>query len=193
MARTREFNTDEAVRCAMEAFWCRGFDGTSVQDLVDATGVGRGSLYAAFGSKEGLYLAALDRYREQLAEPLLARMAAGTPVAELVRELLLGLVEAAVTDEQRRGCLMVSAATERAPHDPAVARRVRDTFHAIEDALEEALAAAHDRGQLSADKDTRALAGFLVMAVQGVRVVGVVEPDRRKLTAAVEVALGCLR
>jgi TetR/AcrR family transcriptional repressor of nem operon len=64
MARLREFDTDAAVDAAVEVFRTRGYDATSIQDLVDATGVGRGSLYAAFDSKEGIYRAALERYRD---------------------------------------------------------------------------------------------------------------------------------
>jgi TetR/AcrR family transcriptional repressor of nem operon len=192
VARVREFDTEAAVQAAMQVFWCRGFEATSVQDLVDATGVGRGSLYAAFGSKEGLYLAALDRYREQLAAPMLAAVAGGRPIRTVVRDVLLQLVEEAVTDPDRRGCLMVNAATERMAHDPAVAGRVRDTLSAMEDALTEALLAAQDAGQATRERSARDLARFLVLTVQGLRVMGVVTPDRRALRASVEVALRCL-
>lgn len=193
MARSREFDTDAALARAMDVFWCHGYEGTSIADLVAATGVQRGSLYLAFGSKEGLYHAVLDRYREQLSTPMLEALAGGADVVALVREMLLGLVEQALADPHRRGCLMVNAAVERLPHDPQVARRVRDTVSAMEDALTTALAEAQRRGSLGGDKDPRALARFLVLNVQGLRVMGAVDPDRTALTDAVEVALGCLR
>ncbi|SNT55375.1 TetR/AcrR family transcriptional regulator, transcriptional repressor for nem operon [Asanoa hainanensis] len=63
MARTREFDLDTAVDAAMGVFRAKGYEGASMRDLAEATNLGSGSLYAAFGSKEGLYLAALDRYR----------------------------------------------------------------------------------------------------------------------------------
>ena len=176
----------------MQLFWCRGFEATSIQDLVDATGVGRGSLYAAFGSKEGVYLAALDRYIEQLAAPMLAALSSGRSIRTVVRDVLLQLVDEAVHDADRRGCLMVNAATERMAHDTAVARRVRDTVSAMEDALTTALGAAQDAGQVTSERSARDLARFLVLTVQGLRVMGVVEPDRRALRASVEVALRCL-
>jgi TetR/AcrR family transcriptional repressor of nem operon len=192
VARTREFDTEAAVERAMDLFWSRGFAATSVQDLVDATGVGRGSLYAAFGSKEGLYLAALDRYREQLAVPMVTALRSGAPVRDVVRGLLEGLAAQAVADQQRRGCLMVNAATERCPGDPTVARRVRDTVAANEAALVEALTAARAAGQLGADKDPVALARFLVAVTHGLRVTGVITPEPPVLRDVVEVALGCL-
>jgi TetR/AcrR family transcriptional repressor of nem operon len=193
MARTREFDTDRALERALQVFWCQGYEGTSIEDVVQATGVQRGSLYAAFGSKEGLYHAVLDRYREQLAAPLLAALAGGAEVRSLVRSVLLGMVDEAVDDEHRRGCLMVNAATQRLAADEGVARRVRDTVGAMEDALAGALAAGQAQGQIARDADPRALARFLVLTVQGVRVMGVIEPDRAALTQAVEVALACLR
>ncbi len=192
MARTREFDTDAALRRATEVFWCRGYEGTSIADVVDATGVQRGSLYAAFGSKEGLYHAVLDRYREESTRPLLDALAAGADVRALIRDLLHGLVQHAVDDPDRKGCLIVNAAVERLAHDQGVSRRVSASVRAMEDALTAALTAAQERGQLAATKDPRSLARFLVVTVQGVRVLGVMEPDRRALTDAVEVALGCL-
>jgi TetR/AcrR family transcriptional repressor of nem operon len=192
MARTREFDTDAAVQAAMDLFWRRGFEATSIQDIVEATGVQRGSLYAAFGSKENLYLIALDRYRERLAQPLIDALRAGRPVRPLVRATLLSLVDAAVEADGSRCCLVVGAALERLPVDPQAAERVRATFTAIEDALHDALAAARDHGELDPGKDPRAVARFLVMTIQGLRVLGVVRPDRRALTEAVDVALTAL-
>lgn len=192
MARTREFDTEAAVERAMDLFWSRGFAATSVQDLVDATGVGRGSLYAAFGSKEGLYLAALDRYREQLATPMVTALRSGSPVRDVVRGLLEGLAAQAVADQRRRGCLMVNAATERCAVDPTVARRVRDTVAANEAALVEALTAARAAGQLAADKDPVALARFLIAVTHGLRVTGVITPEPQVLRDVLEVALGSL-
>ncbi|MGH1556548.1 TetR/AcrR family transcriptional regulator [Streptomyces sp. L7] len=114
MARPREFDTEAAVEAAMVAFRRRGFAGTSVQDLVDATGVGRGSLYAAFGSKEGLYRAALDRYSQMYASPLVDALRSGAPARALLRAVMLDVVDTIVGDGTEQACLIVSAATERA-------------------------------------------------------------------------------
>jgi TetR/AcrR family transcriptional repressor of nem operon len=192
MARTREFDTEAAVERAMRVFWCKGYEATSISDLVEATGVQRGSLYAAFGSKQGLYHAALDRYREQLGAPLLAALSSGQDIRQVLRAVLTGLVDEAVNDPQRRGCLMVNAATERLSVDRGVGVRVRDTITAMEEALTDAIGEAQRLGQVRTDASASALAGFIVLAVQGVRVMGVIDPDRRRLTDSVEVALGCL-
>ncbi|MFJ8153679.1 TetR/AcrR family transcriptional regulator [Streptomyces sp. NPDC094468] len=192
MARIREFDTDLAVQAAMDAFRAKGYEGTSVQDLVTATGVGRGSLYAAFGSKEGLYLAAMDRYRDLYAVPLVGILRAGAPARELIREVLLGTVDTIVEDGSRRACLIVGAAMERVAHDARVAAHVRVTTASIEDALYEVIVEARSKGELPAGRSARDLARYLVATLHGLRVLGAINPDRASLTAVAEVALGAL-
>ncbi|GII28572.1 TetR/AcrR family transcriptional regulator [Planotetraspora mira] len=192
MARVREFDTEAALKAAMSAFRHKGYEGTSVQDLVDATGIGRGSLYAAFGSKEGLYLAVMDRYREQYALPLIELLGSGAPARELVRSMLLGLVDEIVHDDCTQSCLIVSATTERLPHDPEVAGRVRDTTASLEDALTEVIGRAQASGEVTSARDARGLARFLLTTIHGLRIMGAINTDRRYLMSAVEVALGCL-
>ncbi|GAB2577259.1 TetR/AcrR family transcriptional regulator [Kribbella endophytica] len=192
MARVREFDTTAAVEAAMAAFRRTGFAGTSIQDLVDATGVGRGSLYAAFGSKEGLYLAAVDLYREQYAVPLAALLASGAPPRELIREVMIDVIDHVLGDGQREACLIVSGASERARHDPAVADRLKETIQSLENAFFELIVHARSSGDLPDGRPALDVARFLVLTLQGLRVVGAVTPDRASLTASVELALGVL-
>jgi TetR/AcrR family transcriptional repressor of nem operon len=192
MARTREFDTAKAVDAAMTAFRNRGYEGTSVEDLVEATGVGRGSLYAAFGSKDSLYLAAVDLYRERYAVPLVASLQGGTVVRELIREVFVGVVDEILGAGQRLACLVVSASMERARHDPAVARQLQDTIGSIEQAFFEVIVRAQSDGQLPDRRSALDLARFLVMSLQGLRVIGAVTPDRRVLMSSVDVILSCL-
>ncbi|MER6083002.1 TetR/AcrR family transcriptional regulator [Streptomyces sp. NPDC001833] len=192
MARVREFDTEAAVEAAMAAFCCTGYEGTSVQDLVNATNVGRGSLYAAFGSKEGLYRAAVDRYRERYADPLVDVLRSGAPARELLREVFVDLVDEIVRDGNHRACLIVSAATERIRYDAEVARSVRGTIGALEDALTDLIAEAQEQGQVRASKSARDLARFFVATMQGMRIVGAITPDRAALMASAEVALSSL-
>lgn len=192
MARTREFDTAAAVDAAMSAFRLRGYEGTSVQDLVDATGVGRGSLYAAFGNKDGLYLAALDLYRQRFAQPLVEMLRDGTPARQLIREVFVGLVDEIARDGSRQACLIVAAATERVQHDLDVRDRLQKTIRALEDALFEVLVQAQASGEVSDRRSPADLAGFLVMSMQGLRVMGAIDPDRAGLMASVEVALSSL-
>src|SRR3954469_9833039 len=106
MARIREFDVDAAVGAAMEAFRRTGYEGTSMRDLAEATGLGSGSIYAAFGSKEGLFLAALDLYRQRYAVPLIELLRAGSDAREVIREVFVGAVDEIARDGRRVACLI---------------------------------------------------------------------------------------
>lgn len=173
----------------MNAFRRNGYDGTSIQDLVDATGVGRGSLYAAFGSKEGLYLVAMDRYREYYALPLVEVLRDGAPGRELLRAVLVAAVDEVVRDGSRQACLIVGAAVGRVAHDPQVAAHVQSTTELLEDALYQVIAEAQADGQLSGKRDARDLARYLVVTMHGLRVMGAMNPDRASLMAVADTAL----
>ena len=192
MARHREFDVDAAVAAAMEVFRRHGYEGASMRDLAEATGLGSGSLYAAFGSKEGLYLAALDLYRSRYAAPLVDVLRAGHDPREVIREVFISAIDDIVADGQRRACLIVAAATERAHLDTRVAERLRSTAQSLELALYDLLAEGQLRGRIPADRDAHDLAAFLVTSLQGLRVMGSINPDRATLVRTAEVALRCL-
>ncbi|SCE73087.1 transcriptional regulator, TetR family [Micromonospora coriariae] len=192
MARTREFDLDAAVDAAMEVFRSKGYEGTSIRDLAQATGVGSGSLYAAFGSKDGLYLAVLDRYRQRYAKPLVEMLRSGEDAREVIREVFVGVVDDMAGDGQRLACLIVGASMERAHQDLRVAERLRSTTQCVELALYDLLAEGQLRGQISTDRSARDLASFLVTSLQGLRVMGAINPDRATLMRSAEVALSCL-
>jgi TetR/AcrR family transcriptional repressor of nem operon len=189
VARQREFDLDAAVAAAMDAFRRNGYEGTSMRDLADATGLGSGSLYAAFGSKDGLYLAALDLYRQRYAAPLADLLKAGEDAREVIRAILISVVDDIVRDGRRLACLIVGASMERAHHDPRVAERLQATTRALESAFFDTIAEAQLRGQIPAGRSPADLAAFLVTTLQGLRVMGAVNPDRAALMRSVEVAM----
>ncbi|HTF07294.1 MAG TPA: TetR family transcriptional regulator [Asanoa sp.] len=192
MARTREFDLDTVVDAAMRVFRTKGYEGASMRDLAEATGLGSGSLYAAFGSKEGLYLASLDRYRQHYATPLVDILRSGSDFREVIRAVFVGVIDDIVTDGQRMACLIVGAAVERAHFDARVVDRLRSTTQSLEMALYDLLAEAQVRGQIPADSSARDLAGFLMTSIQGLRVMGAINSDRAALMRSAEVALSCL-
>ncbi|MEU8333062.1 TetR/AcrR family transcriptional regulator [Micromonospora sp. NPDC048839] len=192
MARTREFDVDAAVTAAMDAFRRKGYEGTSMRDLSEATGLGSGSIYAAFGSKDGLYLAVLDLYRQRYAAPIVDLLRSGSDAREVIREVFVGAVDDITGDGRHLACLIVGASMERAQQDLRVAERLRSTTQSLELALHDLLAEAQARGQIKPDRSASDLAGFLVTSLQGLRVMGAINPDRALLTRYAEVALTCL-
>jgi TetR/AcrR family transcriptional repressor of nem operon len=191
MARTREFDAEAAVSRAMELFWARGYEATSVRDLTRHLGIGQGSLYAAFGDKDGLYRAALDHYRSTFAAAALRTLEEGADARSAVRALLVERIRIAV-EHGGQGCLLVNAATERLPEDQQTGRIVRDVLGANQDALTELLRAAAERGEISARHAPQTLAAFLVTFLNGLLVSSKVTPDARALEPLVEVALTAL-
>jgi TetR/AcrR family transcriptional regulator, transcriptional repressor for nem operon len=180
VARIKEFDPEAALRAALELFWERGYEATSIADLVEHTGVARASLYATFGGKRELYLKALDRYGELTDPELLTGLSQPGPALPAVRALVERYAREAAGDRGRRGCFVVNTAVELAPHDPQAARRVQANWNFVETALTSALIRAQAQGELSEGRDPRALGRFLVVLMQGLRVMGkaATEPDR---------------
>lgn len=193
MARPREFDEERVLEAVMDAFWRNGYEGTSAQDLVDATGLGRGSLYAAYGSKDGLFEQALLRYRmrsqarvDQLRQP--------GPAMGRLRELLVGIVDADLGATERRGCLATNSAIELAGRDPRIAELVRQCFSILMRGIEETIRRGQEAGEIRANADAAVLALFVFNALQGLRVLGKATPthDRAILVAVVEQTLAAL-
>jgi len=191
--RTKDFDPDLALERAMQLFWARGYEATGIADLVEHLGIGRASLYTTFGSKSRLYDLALERYCVQRAGPVIDALEEPGPVLPRVRAMLEHLAAAPAADPERHGCLVVNAAMERIPADPAVLRRVTDHLRKDEDVLTRALGRAQRQGELAAELDPRSAARFLVATVQGLRVVGKATADTAVLHDVVDVALRALR
>lgn len=190
MARPRAFDTDLAVERAMDLFWRQGYNATPLPQLTSRLGIGSGSLYAAFGSKEALYAQALKRYCDSLVAALTKETESASDVRAVLRELLLGMATADVADPER-GCLLVNAATERAAHDGTV-QQVRSAMAAVESVLTGTLERARSRGELGAGQSPVELSRFLTTFIQGLHVMGKARADRDFLAAAVSGALKVL-
>jgi TetR/AcrR family transcriptional repressor of nem operon len=186
VARTKEFDPDAALLAALELFWERGYEATSIADLVERTGVARASIYATFGDKRELYLKALDRYGELTDPDLLTRLSQPGPVLPAVRALVERYAGEASGPAGRRGCFVVNTAVELGPHDAQAARRVQGNWDFLETALSSALLRAQAQGELAAGKDPRSLARMLLVLMQGLRVMGkaAAEPQRLRDAAA---------
>lgn len=192
--RGKTFEPDEVADAAMHVFWRRGYAATSVQDLVEGTGLSRSSLYGAFESKQGLYEQALRRY-EAITTSNVDVLTGPGSAKELIEELLMRVVESELGDPQRRGCLVANATLELAGHDAVVAALVADNFQRLQGALEKLIARGQQAGELSAGKNPRALARFIVCTMQGMRVLGKGTPAQQRrqcLLDVVEVALDTL-
>lgn len=170
MARTKEFDPDVALQRALELFWERGYEATSMSDLVEHLGIGRASIYATFGGKHDLYLQALGRYVETRDPNVIEILSQPGSALAGVRALVELYAGEAADDERRRGCLVVNAATEMASSDEQVARFIHSSWNTLETALTSAFTRARAQGEIAADADPRALARFVLAFLQGIRV-----------------------
>lgn len=146
--RPRSFDTDEAAAAVLAVLWRQGYDATSIEDLVTATGLSSSSLYGAFGNKQGLLQAALTRYDRDM-DALLGPLADGQAgLADVAG--LLDRVRPYLAAPNGSGCFMVNTMTEVSPRDPDIAALTRRYRERIREALRTALARAADRGEIDA-------------------------------------------
>ncbi|GAB3973654.1 TetR/AcrR family transcriptional regulator [Actinoallomurus acanthiterrae] len=192
MARTKEFDPDAVLQKAMELFWERGYEATSMADLVEHLGIARASIYATFGGKHDLYVKAYERYVQSRDPNVVEMLSQPGPALPAVRALVRAYAEESATDPHRRGCMVVNTAVELGGRDPQAARRVEASWDVVETALTSALTRARAQGELPADRDPRALARFLLVLLQGMRVLGRAAPDPARLRDAAEQALAAL-
>lgn len=191
MARPREFDSNEALENVMHVFWGKGYEATSLDDLCEATGLRRSSLYAAFGDKRGLYFLALERY-EEAALGRVSKALAEAPIRTALAAFVGRIIDDIVAGPGRRGCFIGNCAAELARGDRAAASRVRRSLEKIETVFREALDRAKSRGEISAGADTTALACYLVSGIQGLRLVGKARPERAILNGIAEIMLNRL-
>jgi TetR/AcrR family transcriptional regulator, transcriptional repressor for nem operon len=168
MPRPKEFNPDDALEKAMHVFWHKGYEATSMEDLLTAMNINRGSLYDTFGDKRELFLKAMDRYCTGggLGSRLSILNQPG-PALSLIRQFIGHLLEFGLSDPLRRGCLITNTVMELAPHEKDIARKVAGRLQMAEDAFFRLLTRAKQEGELAKDKDPRALARVLVTMMQG--------------------------
>jgi len=186
--RPREFDVEKALDRALQVFWRKGYEGASLPDLTQAMGINRPSLYAAFGSKEGLFRRALDRYAEGPAAYV--GEALTEPTARAVAERLLGRAVDLMTDRRNpRGCLMVHGALACGETAESVRRELAARRAAGEAAVRKRFERAVRDGDLPADANAADLARYLTTILHGMSVQAAGGASRATLRRVAEMAL----
>ncbi len=192
MGRHQEFDAQEVLEGAMWVFWEKGYRATSMVDLEQATGLQPGSIYNAFGSKKGLFLAVLDHYREQVVgERVNVLLHGGEPLAAI--EAFFRTAYEDLEPEELAGCLLTNSAIEVASGDAEIQACVSEAITSIETAFKTRLEEAQALGALSADKDPALLAAHLSACFQGFGVIGRLTRDKARLDAVSKAAMMSLR
>ncbi len=170
MARTKDFDEAEVLQKAMRLFWSKGYNGTSMQDLVEGLGISRSSLYDTFGDKHQLYLKALETYQQNYGTQLCALTTKADSAKIAVKQLLQLVVDDLLGDKQRKGCFMVNAGIEMANHDSDVNQLLCTSEQQLEQAFLKVIQRGQANGEINPAKDALALGRFLNNTVKGLQV-----------------------
>lgn len=169
MPRPRAFDEESVLDNAMNIFWSKGFESTSVQDLVDETGLNRASMYASFGDKKALFLRVLDHYSQKISAKRFADLREMEDGRAAIEKTFRDTAKTGCAEGRHKGCLMVNSGMELAPHDPETAAIAHQAFRRVEDMFAAALTRGIKGGTIPTNKNVRALARFLAGSIQGVQ------------------------
>ena len=191
MARPQEFDTTEALHQTMDVFWCKGFEATSLADLLKATGLSKSSLYATFGGKRELFVAACDAYREERAREM-HQILVRAPAREAIEHFFRKIVTDAGNGDTSRGCMSINQAVEMAPRDADIRTRVFQDFALIEGALALAIERGQAEGSVKNTKSALNLARLLVLGFPGLQVMVRAGGDKSLLDETLNLLLSIL-
>lgn len=192
MVREKQFDAEQALDKAMEAFWAHGYAATSMQDLVDCMGINRASLYGTFGGKRELFLMALRRYDTAFRRERLAALDRLDSPKEAIRRLFEDWVDELSRQPQPRGCFLTNTAQELAPHDAEIGAFVADSQADIEDFLRRKIAEGKAAGEIPRTLAADTVAPGLLSNLLGMLVLARSRPERATLDAIARDAVGRL-
>lgn len=189
MPRPKSFCPDAALDQAVHIFWAKGFDNTSMQDLVSGMGINRGSLYDTYGDKHRLYLAALDRYVEKFlptnhldnSNPILVR--------EILGKAFDHIVDGCCASGQDHGCMVTNSICELCDQDNEISGKLKKLMGAYEDMLYGLIVKAQEVGEIDHNKDARAMACFFLASMQGLLVLRKLSFEKPRLRQVADQAL----
>lgn len=165
----KQFDVDAAKESAMVAFWTRGYDNTSMQDLLDAMGIQRGSFYDTFKSKHDALIEALKRY-DAGRKKMFSQATRGKPARAIIEGFFKSVAGEAASEDGQRGCLLVNCALELAPRDPEVAGIVNRAFDETRSFLQSTIERGQAAGEIPKTVDAKAVAQTLLGLLLGMRV-----------------------
>ena len=154
----KSFDVDDILDRATGVFWAKGYEATSLTDLIKATGINKGSLYNAFGSKKGLFTKALLKYDREQRQAMLAQLAVMDDPVAAINALFDGLIAQSLADKEHKGCLLVNTALDLPNHDKDIEKTVKASMRDFEAFFEQQLELGHSTGAIPTHVDTKVTA-----------------------------------
>lgn len=189
----KNFDVDATLTKAMQAFWAHGYEATSMQDLVDATGINRASIYATYGDKRALFLRALRKYDVDVRRRMLEQLGASTAPAEAIATVFDRFIDQTSVPQGNWGCFIVNTALELAAHDSEIAELVNAAQDDIEAFFLAMIRKGQQQGEFAPGREAAQLARQALAAMLGMLVMIRSRPDAKALTTLRDGVLKSLR
>jgi TetR/AcrR family transcriptional regulator, transcriptional repressor for nem operon len=180
------------LEAAIQCFWVKGFEATSMRDLIDCMGITGASLYNAFGDKRALYRRALEHYLQNGLGERVARLESTLAPRQAIEAFFAEIIERSMNDPQQRGCLMVNSALEAAPHNPDAQAVVDDFLSRAQAFFLRCVEAGQNDGSIARFQAAEDLASLLLNTLLGLRVLARARPQRALLESVVRPVLALL-
>ena len=181
MGRLKAFDETRALDAAVDCFWSRGYEATSIRDLADAMKIGGTSLYNAYGDKRALFARSLQRYADRSMRERIARLEASHRPKEAIRAFLAEIIDRSVKDPDRKGCLLVNSALDVAPHDAEIGKVVGGYLDELRAFFRRNIEAARAAGQVPRTIDAEDVSAHLLGVLAGIRVLARTGAKRKLL------------
>jgi TetR/AcrR family transcriptional repressor of nem operon len=192
MGRPAEFDRDRVLDAAMQLFWRKGYEATSLTDLLNTMGLSKSSLYQAFGSKHELFESCIKRYRDMLVADMQAALDSAESAHRFIEQIFYDVAAETKSNVTRRGCLVMNTASEFSQRDPTIARRVSASTRAFSKVFATAVRQAQRDGEIPTDRDPAVLASYLVSSMTGLRTMVKAGASKRKVRDIARVILTAL-
>ncbi len=193
MARAREFEPQETLDKAMALFWSKGYSDTSMDDLVNATGVSRYGIYGTFGNKREFFEKALDHYAQKMGRSSFLRLMEPEASLNEIRVLFESRIDLLLSSEPRNGCMVCNTALELAPHDKEMQAVIQGLMRRMSKAFTTALGNARGFGEIDESTDIQAMGEYLTGLIFGMAVFARAGFNRKKLKTYMENGLSILK
>lgn len=193
MARPKAFNEQEVLEKSMTVFWQKGFHATSIQDLVEETGINKPSIYNTYGDKEKIFLKALDFYKTKSIAEFKQKLEGNISVYESLRKILFDILENGYLDESRKGCFFVNSMLELIPGSKEIEKSLQSHKANLESLFESYFKRAKIAGHLDLKLDPRKLSKWFFGLIMGYRVTSKLETNPKLLAHTIDLNLSILQ
>lgn len=192
MARKKEYDRDAVLQAATNLFWTKGYQGTSMSDLVSATGLNKHSMYAEFGNKEGIYLECLNTYSQKLQNHVVEILTSEPLGFKNIENFLRNRIEYALSKDCK-GCLLINSTVEKELLQIEAFELTQEYLFGVESLITKCFEAAQTNNEISKHNNPKILAKYVLSFNAGLMVIGKTEQKKETLDAMLEIVLNTLK